>query len=84
MSTPVKIIGPFATSADTARALGVSPARRKQLEKLVDDLLAGRDVASGRHAKASRRGPVSRTKRLRANGTGKSSPHGNNRRRASK
>jgi hypothetical protein len=64
MSTPVKIIGPFATSADTAKALGVSPARRKQLEKLVDDLLAGRDLGPARRAKASRRGAVSGKKRL--------------------
>ncbi len=41
MSTPVKIVGPFATAADTAKALGVSATRRKQLEKLVDGLLSG-------------------------------------------
>ena len=85
MSTPVKIVGPFATSADTAKALGVSPTRRKQLEKLVDGLLAGRGRRLTRAAPKLQGAVVVGKKRSDINGGGKGSPNGNSKgRRASK
>jgi len=79
MSAPVKIVGPFATAADTAKALGVSPARQKQLERLVDGLLSGRKRRPRGAASKSHESAVLRKKRSPANG--KSLPNGNNKQR---
>ncbi len=85
MSTRVKIVGRFATAKDTAKALGVSPTRRKQLERLVDSLLAGRQDRSTRAALKSHGAVVLGKKRSGVNGRGKGSPNGNGKRqRASK
>jgi hypothetical protein len=35
MSSPIKIVGPFALAEDTAAALGVSKARAKQIRAIV-------------------------------------------------
>ena len=41
MRRPVKIDSRFANAEDTARILGVSPSRTRQLVALVDSLLDG-------------------------------------------
>jgi hypothetical protein len=79
MSARVKIVGPFATAADTAKALGVSPARQKQLEHLVDGLLSEGKRRPRGAALKSHQSAVLRKRRSPVNG--KSSSHGNDRQR---
>lgn len=80
MSAPVKIVGPFATAADTAKALGVSPARQKQLERLVEGMLSGRQRRPRGAALKSHESAVLRKKSSPADGS-KISPNGNDRQR---
>jgi len=45
----------FPSVEQTARALGVGPRRVRELAKLVDDIVAGRDSRSGKFVGAARR-----------------------------
>ena len=45
----------FPSVEQTARALGVGPRRVRELAKLVDDIVAGRDSRSGKFAVLTKR-----------------------------